>query len=50
MRAPGTSKFASDLGCKNDEMHVVVIDEDGSITGTPNEVLETFPFLSVAEC
>ena len=47
--APGTSKFASDLGCKNDEMHVVVIDEDGSITGTAGEVLETFPFLSVAK-
>ena len=30
-------------------MHVVVIDEDGSITGTAGEVLETFPFLSVAK-
>ena len=47
--APGSSKFVSDLGGKNDEMHVVVIDQDGAITGTAGEVLETFPFLSVAK-
>ena len=46
--APGTSKFVSDLNGKNDEIHVVVIDQDGLITGTPDTVLETFPFLSVA--
>lgn len=46
--APGTSKFVSDLGGKNDEIHVAVIDEDGLITGNKGEVLETFPFLSVA--
>ena len=47
--APGTSKFVSDLNGKNDEIHVVVIDQDGLITGTPDTVLETFPFLSVAK-
>ena len=46
--APGTSKFVSDLGSKNDEIHIAVIDEDGGITGTAGEVLETFPFVSVA--
>jgi len=30
------------------EVHVLVIDEDGVITGTPNTVLETFPFLNKA--
>ena len=47
--APGTSKFASDLGCKNDELHVIVVDQDGDITGTAGTVLERFPFLSVAK-
>lgn len=46
--APGTSSFVSNLGGKNDEIHVAVIDEDGVITGTKGAVLETFPFLSVA--
>ena len=47
--ATGTSKFVSDLNGKNDEIHVIVIDQDGLITGTPDTVLETFPFLSVAK-
>jgi len=47
--APGTSKFVSDLNGKNDEIHVVVLDQDGLITGTPDTVLEAFPFLSVAK-
>ena len=47
--APGTSDFASDFGASNDEMHVVVIDEDGLIGGTKGAVLETFPFLSKAK-
>ena len=46
--APGTSSFVAGLGGKNDEIHVVVQDRDGGITGVPNTVLETFPFLSVA--
>ena len=46
--APGTSTFATGKGATNDEMHIVVIDQDGLITGTRGEVLETFPFVSKA--
>ena len=46
---PGTSQKALDLGLTtNDEMHVVVYDKSGAITGTPNTVLETYQFLSQA--
>lgn len=45
---PGTSSFASGLNASNDEIHVVVIDKNGSFTGSANTVLETFPFLSLA--
>ena len=45
---PKTSSFVSALGGKNDEIHIAVIDEDGLISGVKGEVLETFPFLSVA--
>ena len=31
----------------NDEVHVIVIDEDGLITGNANTVLETFSFMSI---
>jgi hypothetical protein len=44
--APGTSSYASSVGGSNDEIHVVVIDEDGLFTGTSNTVLEVYPFLS----
>lgn len=46
--APSTSAYASARNATGDEMHVVVIDEDGSFTGTPNTILETFPFVSQA--
>lgn len=46
--APGTSDFSSARTASNDEVHVVVIDEDGEITGTPGEILERFPFVSLA--
>ncbi len=48
--APGTSEYAEDLGfsSSNDELHIVVIDKDGAITGTAGTVLETFAFLSQA--
>ena len=32
-----------------DEVHVIVVDADGELTGTKNQVLETYPFLSVAK-
>ena len=47
---PGTSDFALNLGkgaSFNDEVHVIVIDEDGLITGNANTVLETFSFMSI---
>lgn len=46
--APTTSAYASDRGASNDEVHVVVIDEDGAFTGARGTVLETFAFLSTA--
>jgi phage tail sheath protein FI len=46
--APGTSTWASNRSGSNDEIHVVVVDEDGGITGTPGEVIETFSKLSKA--
>ena len=46
--APGTSDYASARSGSNDEIHVIVIDEDGLITGTPNTILERFAHVSVA--
>jgi phage tail sheath protein FI len=46
--APSSSDWATDRSCSNDELHIVVIDEDGAWTGTPGNVLETFPFASQA--
>lgn len=46
--APGTSSYVSNAGGANDEMHIVVVDEDGLFTGTTGTVLETFPFVSKA--
>ena len=47
-KAPGTSPYASAKGGSNDELHVVVIDEDGGITGTKGDVLEVYNALSKA--
>jgi hypothetical protein len=46
--APGTSSQAEAAGGANDEMHIIVIDVTGKITGTPDTVLETYPFVSKA--
>lgn len=46
--APGTSDFASVAGSANDEMHIVVADRTGKITGTANTVLERFYKVSKA--
>ena len=46
--APGTSPYTSNLGGSNDEMHIVVVDEDGLFTGTANTILERFPNVSKA--
>ena len=46
--APGTSISASTLGSANanDELHIVVVDEDGLWSGIKNTVLEKYAFVS----
>ena len=46
--APGTSPYASDRSGSNDELHVVIVDEDGGITGKAGDVLEVYDSLSKA--
>jgi phage tail sheath protein FI len=46
--APGTSPYVSERSGSGDEIHVVVVDEDGGISGTPGTVLETYSKLSKA--
>jgi hypothetical protein len=46
--APGTSSYVSDRGGSNDEMHIVVIDEDGDISGKAGEILEVYDAVSKA--
>ena len=46
--APGTSTYAAGKNATNDEVHVAVVDQDGLFTGTKGDVLETFPYLSLA--
>ena len=45
---PTTSSYAEGVGGSNDELHVVVVDADGSWTGTAGTVLEKFAFVSKA--
>jgi hypothetical protein len=46
--APGTSDYATSVGATNDELHVIVIDEDGKFTGAANTVVEKWAFVSKA--
>ena len=46
--APGTSLQAASVGAVGDEMHVVVVDKLGLITGTANTVLEKYESTSKA--
>lgn len=46
--APGTSDYAAALSGVNDEMHIIVVDEDGVITGVPGSLLEKFANVSKA--
>ena len=46
--APGTSTYATSVGGSQDELHIIVIDEDGLWTGTPGYVLEKFAYVSKA--
>ena len=44
--APSTSAQALAVGATNDEIHVIVVDTGGLITGVKNTVLEVFPYMS----
>jgi hypothetical protein len=44
--APGTSQEVARRGASNDELHIVVVDEEGQITGYANTVLEIHEGLS----
>lgn len=49
--APGTSDYAASVGGSGDELHVVVVDEDGLFStgvGGANTVLETYGYVSKA--
>ena len=46
--APDTSATATSRGGSTDEMHFVVVDEDGLISGTKGGILETYSNLSKA--
>ena len=43
---PGTSPWVQDRGGSKDQMHILVLDGDGKLTGTPGAVLEKFLFVS----
>ena len=45
---PGTSDYAAQFGGSNDELHIIIIDNDGRWTGTANTVLEKFQYVSKA--
>ena len=45
---PTTSPWVQDRGGDNDQMHILILDGDGKLTGTPGSVLEKFLFVSKA--
>jgi hypothetical protein len=45
---PGTSQYASERNGKNDEVHIVVVDDAGSVTGISGNILEKFTNVSKA--
>ena len=46
--APDVSDYADNVGGQRDEMHIIVVDEDGAISGTAGTILEKFAFVSKA--
>jgi hypothetical protein len=44
--APGTSAYATQRGGSADEMHIIIIDEDGAFTGSAGTIIEKFAFTS----
>ena len=47
--SPGTSTYAAARGGRNDEVHVVVIDDKGTVTGNAGTILEKHLSLSKAK-
>lgn len=49
--APGTSPFVAQKGGANDEMHIIVVDANGTFygSGTQGFILEKYPFVSAAQ-
>jgi phage tail sheath protein FI len=45
---PNTSSYVANRGGANDEVHIVVVDEDGLWTGAAGTVLEKYAFVSKA--
>ncbi len=45
---PGSSQYALERNSANDEIHVVVVDDTGAITGTAGNIIEKFVSLSKA--
>jgi hypothetical protein len=43
---PGTSPRSNDQGARNDELHVIVYDRTGDLTGSKGNVIESFYFAS----
>ena len=46
--APGTTTDVSNNNGSNDEMHIVIVDEDGKVSGTAGTILEIFEGVSQA--
>jgi phage tail sheath protein FI len=46
--APATSAYASVRNSANDELHIVVVDTTGKLTGTANNIVEKFGYVSKA--
>ena len=46
---PGTSGYTAARNGSNDELHIVVIDDSGKISGSTGAILEKFTFLSKAD-
>jgi hypothetical protein len=46
--APGTSTDVSSKGGAGDEMHIIITDENGGLTGTTNQILEKWSHVSKA--
>ena len=45
---PGTTTFGAERGARNDEIHVVVVDDKGTVSGVTGNILEKYIGLSKA--